>query len=475
VPFPCNFNGETRLPRVLRETTSFILLDGVVQTEGIFRLSPPIKVREIVKEAYDRGQKFMVWKEAGKWTELPQYPGSVGTKEAAEEMAQEESFGVHVAASMIKLWYMELRVPMIPEEAYKRVREVVEQVPATTTVNATDGEIQLEDLVNLFSPGSDTSPLGLRTRTILSRHLFPLMWEISEHREQNKMTPENLAICFAPTLLCGHDQMEDVRMAGILKKVLATTVERWPAIRQLFGIEESAFRDSLKNPKNWEDFEDPLDHSMDAVMGEKRGGMASLPKIQTSQGIVLQDNDATSSDYDDDVQELQSVGIASAEQSPIAPPLPPRSTMSRPVSATSTPPLVAQRALSNPLKQPLPPTSAPMYSADQDVTSSPLKRKPAPPTSNTAIPPLVLPPRYSTVMNELSDSPSTYVIADGFGPPRRSEWSIHDSDVESNIASGRASPTPATISKPQGSVKRKPVGSSSKDEHLHEKDSASAS
>lgn len=57
--------GHTRLPRMLRETSKFVLASPLITTEGIFRIPPHSVLTDILREAYDRGQKFIVWKEQG--------------------------------------------------------------------------------------------------------------------------------------------------------------------------------------------------------------------------------------------------------------------------------------------------------------------------------------------------------------------------------------------------------------------------
>ncbi len=51
-PFPKNLNtGEARLPRVLRETTSFLLMPPNIRAEGIFRIPPNSTLAGALKEA----------------------------------------------------------------------------------------------------------------------------------------------------------------------------------------------------------------------------------------------------------------------------------------------------------------------------------------------------------------------------------------------------------------------------------------
>src|SRR6201992_3225590 len=189
-PFPKSYDGISRLPRVLREATTFILMKENITTEGIFRISAPAKVKEILKEAYDRGQKFIVWKEHGEILPFPQYPNADNTEELLDEIDQSEAYGVHLAAGLIKLWYSELKDPLVPPSAYRDL----------TRFFGT-GEPAIEQLIDLLSPHSEWSCFPAISREILSRHLLPLLSETAKHQDQNKMNSENLAVCFAPSFL----------------------------------------------------------------------------------------------------------------------------------------------------------------------------------------------------------------------------------------------------------------------------------
>ena len=61
---PVSSTGATRLPRVLRECTSFLVIDPVIKTEGIFRINARAMEVEVMKEAYNRAQQYIVFREA---------------------------------------------------------------------------------------------------------------------------------------------------------------------------------------------------------------------------------------------------------------------------------------------------------------------------------------------------------------------------------------------------------------------------
>ena len=100
---PLSADGSVRLPRVLRETTSFIIMDDNIKAEGIFRVSARAQTVEILKEAYDRGQKFVVWKEINTVLASSYYREGIGHV-WVEELDQAEGYELHVAAVLIKLW-----------------------------------------------------------------------------------------------------------------------------------------------------------------------------------------------------------------------------------------------------------------------------------------------------------------------------------------------------------------------------------
>ena len=245
-PLPKNIStGKTRLPRVLRETTTFLLEPTNVKTEGIFRIPPHSTLTSILKEAYDRGQQWIVWKEQGATYVQPGLD-----KSTLDEIRLEDAYGVHLAASIIKTWYRELREPIFHESSYPILRE---------RYNNSDMQVTPEDLVDIILPSSTVSPLSTTAREILTRHLLPLLSVVASNESSNKMTAENLAICFSMCLVCGSDQMADAKVSSIVKRILQAAITMWPQLRTGLGLDESTFYTDLKAPENQNDYEDPLE------------------------------------------------------------------------------------------------------------------------------------------------------------------------------------------------------------------------
>ncbi|CAO2658674.1 Nn.00g063970.m01.CDS01 [Neocucurbitaria sp. VM-36] len=353
-PFPTNSNGKTRFPRVLREATSFVLLEPNITSEGIFRIPPNSKLRDVLKEAYDRGQKYIIWKDNGVTLPVPPYSNAEHQDDIIAEVDPKDAYSVFMAAALIKAWYASLRQPIFPTDSYRDLKRLygdVQDVP------------DLDRLRDLFSPTSEWSLLPGISREIVVRHLLPLLNRVAARQEQNKMTAENLAVCFAPALLCGPDHIEDAKMSSIIRRIFTHSIDMWSeGLREACGQTASEFEEELKLPKDDHDWDDPLEGKR--ISGENRESLE-----QQASGITLQDN-----------EKLPVYSEQHLNEEEIPPPLPPRSRV-------------------------------PSTKSSADST----KRKPAPP--------LVVPPRYSTIISDapedVAESPITYAATtDGFAPRR---------------------------------------------------------
>ncbi|EKG21508.1 hypothetical protein MPH_01166 [Macrophomina phaseolina MS6] len=384
-PLPQNAEGDTRLPRVLRETTTFLLMDPNIRTEGIFRIPPHSRLKEILKEAYDRGQKYILWKENGVMLPLPPFDQSDSTKAIVEEVDSRDCYGVYLSAGLIKTWYAELRQPIFPQSSYREVRSLFGNPDEPPTRKA---------LMELISPKSEWSAIPVISREILVRHLLPLLSVVAAHQDDNKMTAENLAVCFAPTLVCGPDQIEDAKMSSVVRRILAEAIDMWDeGLREDCGINETSFQRDLRSPQTPHEYEDPLeaapkrrpdseDFGIESPSEEDAGFADSEKQFS---GIILQDN--------------------SKEETP--PALPPRPSVS------------------SSREMPLSPTGS---------DDSSVRRKPAPSVQ--------VPPRYSAVLaDEMggssagTQSPLTYAATtDGFAPARSTGWNVDEKKQDKSSA-----------------------------------------
>ncbi|KAK5110730.1 hypothetical protein LTR62_005607 [Meristemomyces frigidus] len=399
-PLPKNIDtGQTRLPRVLRETTSFLLLPQNITVEGLFRIPPHNVLAGVLQEAYNRGQQFIVWKEKNATVVQPGISQTL-----LDEIRLEDAYGVHLAASMIKRWYHELLLPIFPESSYAGLRE---------KYSSPDAKITLEELVELILPASPISPLTSTSREVLTRHLFPLLSAVAEHEAQNKMNAENLAILFSMCLVCGSNQLEDARMANVIKKILQAAIVEWPQLRDGLGISTDAFATNLLPPVDSRDYED-------AVEDERY--VSGAHEQEDGHRIIM-------ADLADDIEEKK--------RQPLLPPrisekvsgmvdtlkdrlpLTTPANVGAPTESKRTPPTVPPR---------LPPRSRaasvtkPTPSPTLDVNSVALKRKPTPAQASDSGLGVTGPTKYSPVIDgngrntTVAESPVTYTSGIRLGP-----------------------------------------------------------
>ncbi|KAK4988705.1 hypothetical protein LTR50_003784 [Elasticomyces elasticus] len=357
-PLPTSLSGNRRLPRVLRETSGFVCMNENIRTEGLFRIPPHSRLLEIVREAYDRGQQFIVWKERSATYTQPGMEAAI-----VDNVRLEDAYGVHLAAALIKTWYRELQEPLIPQACYTTLRESFAEPNAETTIST---------MTLLLSPSSQSSCLPETSRLISCLHLLPLLATVASYSSDNKMSAENLAICFAPALVCGDDQLEDAKMGAIIRRMLEAAIEAWPnGLCEACGSSPTAFAQALQPPADMRDYEDPLE-------GER--------VKQASQ---------TAETYGGQPRKILSRSSEKALERSSLPPGPPADRYDSLVLAPAEePPLVP-------------------------------RRKPAPPLS-------VL-PRYSAILADtnpaFAESPSSYVISTvSYAPPPPPHWTFDSGD-----------------------------------------------
>ena len=262
-----------------------------------------------------------------------------------------EGFGITAAAALIKKWYAHLQQPIFPRASYAFLER---------TFGNTETPLEKSTIYALIGESSDWSPLSKDARQILNMHLLPLLALVAENQDWNKMTPYNLAACFAPCLLCGPDPVEDSRLTNIIRRIIEYAVEQWDShLSGMCSVDKYRFEESLQVPESVVDREDPLD---------TRRGSTNTPlsdyTLQT-EGIIMMDIE----DSDDGEEDK--------------PPLPPR------LNATVTNAEGADEIEEG--KPPLPPRINTTQAVGINLDSAgAVRRKPAP-----AVP---APPRYSTII-----------------------------------------------------------------------------
>ncbi|KAJ2565052.1 hypothetical protein IW140_005482 [Coemansia sp. RSA 1813] len=170
------------LPKPLLECISFIRREGL-DTEGLFRRSPPSTSLRAAKESYNRGQPVDL----------------------------EALGGVHVAAVLLKLFYRELPFAVFSSYA------IVRGLPlANTTKTNDDSQAVAEQMDTVRARYVKEEVLGSLSkeyRRILC-FTFALLSVVAQRESVNKMTAYNLAIVWAPNLARSADPVEDVAMCA---------------------------------------------------------------------------------------------------------------------------------------------------------------------------------------------------------------------------------------------------------------------
>lgn len=306
------------------------------------------------------------------------------------------------------------------------------------------------------------SPIRSKTsRQILKMHLLPLLSRVATFQDRNQMTPENLAVCFAPSLLCGPDPIEDLKMSTIVRRILVAMIVHWESdLAPLFGTSFETFEDLLRLPEAAEDREDPLEEARMKYSDETQ-----------SVGITLLDND----DSDEET-----------ETQPALPPRPRAATviggiLDEPnlfdvgvISRTNPVNLGLSNGISPVRRKPSPFDNTPLngmsHIDNSNLTeispsdagplnsTSPLRRKPAP-----ALLPL---PRYASI---ISDRPS---LLQGIqysntvpieGDDFEEEREMNDADglplyeEQVPIYNGLTRPPPSLLPVAEPSIQRKPL------------------
>lgn len=350
-----------------------MLADSLIKTEGLLRVSARAQNVEILKEAYDRGQKFIVWKDLGTTLIFPTFKEGIGSA-SVQEVDQIDGYDVHAAAALIKLWYHELREPVFPPTSYQALEKLYNDPKQSPSA---------QELTHMLSPGTDFSPIPDISRTILITHLLPFAAQVAQSSDQNRMTPTNLAVVFAPNLVCGPDPIEDLKILSIAQRLLAAMIMHWTAdIAPALRLTSGNFESSLRTPEAVADWEDPLEEILRGQDADQTGS------DEQTNGIILLDNDgdeAESSSEEDVIDDGQQ-----------RPPLPPRPqvhtlagmSLSDGFSQSASP----VRRKPTPNSSELQPEQPPAAATPETENTAQVRRKPAPA--------VVTLPRYSTIVTD---------------------------------------------------------------------------
>jgi len=165
-------NSEHDLPLVVTQCMEYVLEHGK-EEEGIFRRSPLSAQLKEAKEKFDAAQPVNL-----------------------------DTYGVHVAAVLLKIFTRELYDPVFPLSLYSEIENI--------------GELKTEDDIVSFIANAIIPQLSLPAQTFL-KYICTSLHTIVDNVKYNKMTAHNLAVVWAPNLVRSGNPMLDVTLCAVSK------------------------------------------------------------------------------------------------------------------------------------------------------------------------------------------------------------------------------------------------------------------
>ncbi|KAJ9086477.1 hypothetical protein DSO57_1003811 [Entomophthora muscae] len=163
-------NGENGLPAVVIQCMEFVLANGQ-EEEGVFRRSPSSVLLKEAKKLFDE-----------------------------EKTVDLETYGVHVAAVLLKVFTRELPEPVFPASLYS----VIEQM----TQNGDQDKVMVDYLAEELVPR-----LSIPTQLLL-HYICSSLNTFVGHSRFTRMTSQNLAVVWAPNLLRSGNPVLDVTLCS---------------------------------------------------------------------------------------------------------------------------------------------------------------------------------------------------------------------------------------------------------------------
>ena len=178
---PCAGSGAVNyLPKQMVDLCEYIRAVGL-RTEGLFRISGESGAIKDMKERIDRGEELELVAAAG-------------------EAPTEAASNIHNLTGLFKLYWRSLGEPLFPFSHYEQLIAAVDA----------------QQLPSIIPPLLTTLPEPNRS---IVAYLLSFLSDVTVHFQQNKMTPLNLAVCFAPNLLRAKEEKAERVMVDAPKVV----------------------------------------------------------------------------------------------------------------------------------------------------------------------------------------------------------------------------------------------------------------
>ncbi|CAH8486855.1 unnamed protein product [Schistosoma turkestanicum] len=185
---------KTEIPIVVSDIFNFLLDNGGLQCEGIFRVNGNSRTVEILRTVVN---------ENGSYWRLGEFSSIAGDLDRTVD--------VFSVASLLKLYLRELPEGLIPENVTASFLKIYSEYGSKQDLYL----IQLENLI---------AQLPVFNYTLL-KHLCQFLHRVSVHQSENKMSTESLGIVFGPNVFRFTPEKLNYREQNSVNDIMTTLIE----------------------------------------------------------------------------------------------------------------------------------------------------------------------------------------------------------------------------------------------------------
>ncbi|XP_029428336.1 rho GTPase-activating protein 27 isoform X2 [Rhinatrema bivittatum] len=179
---------KTEVPTFVAQCIRAVEIRGL-DIDGLYRISGNLAVVQKLRYKVDHDENLNL--EDGRWDD------------------------VHVITGALKLFFRELPEPLFPYSHFDRF------IAAIKIPDANNQIVYIRELVQSLPPAN------YNTMRLLFRHLC----EVIEHKNENRMTSQSIAIVFGPTLLKPETESGNITMHMVFQnKLVEQILQRYPFV-----------------------------------------------------------------------------------------------------------------------------------------------------------------------------------------------------------------------------------------------------
>ncbi|XP_048758454.2 uncharacterized protein LOC125668375 isoform X2 [Ostrea edulis] len=214
-----------RLPSMKKNGLFGIDLETVIKRESTGH-NVPLLVKKCIKEVEERGLETIgIYRLCGSAKRKTQLREQFDKDVDGVNLSKDNVTDIHVVTGVLKDYLRELPEPLFTNALYQMLLDALSvRLPSDPDGSA---KLMLSILECLPKANQETMALVLN-------HLK----KISSHSDKNKMTIDNLAVCFGPVLLCPSPKSTDDQALHFKKhiEVLRYLLQIWPENYEMVTI-----------------------------------------------------------------------------------------------------------------------------------------------------------------------------------------------------------------------------------------------